>query len=149
MFNLIVTILFFIATCARGQEIPPNPIPSIPKSLGMSMVDYINLERFKMGLKEVTYSDQLICAASIHATYISNHNQCTHYGPRLQSFADRVKMCGGVARYEVIACGFTDFVEVVAAWAKDPSHRNIIFDPEATQIGGAAVGNKWVVVINK
>lgn len=149
MLKLTLAIIFFIATCAKAQEMPPNPIPATRKSLGMSFVDYINLERFRLGLQELEYSDQLTCAASLQAAYLAYHNLCIHYGPRFESFSDRAKRCGGAARGEVLACGHTDFVAVVDDWIADQRHRDIILDPDATQIGGASLGDKWIVLVNK
>ena len=151
MLKFIMCALFFLtAMCAKAQgEMPANPIPAMPKSLGVSMVDYINLERMKLGLRQLQYSDQLTCAASLQSAYLAYHNLCTHLGPRGQPFTERAKLCGGKARGEVLACGYTDFVAVVDAWLADPRHRVIILDPEATQIGGASLGERWIVTVDK
>lgn len=149
MNKVILTIVFLMSTLAKGQTVPAEPIPVTPSSFGMSLVDYINLERFKNGLSELKYSDQLTCAASLQASHLAYLGLCTHMNARFGSFPQRASLCGGKANGEVIACGQKDFMKAVETWLDSLPHRAIIMDPKATEIGGAAIGGKWVVLVKK
>lgn len=153
---LIIFLLFFNSCYAGGQEpqypqpLPVPPIEVTPASDGENLRNSVNLHRMTLGLKPLAPSDQLTCAASLQAAYLWVHGDCGHMGPGGQNFSQRVKMCGGriAARGEVVACGHTDFVQVVYDWKDDPGHADIILNPKATHAGGARVGDRWVMVVD-
>lgn len=151
---LIIFLLFFNSCYAGGQEPQyPEPVPPIeatPVSDGENLRNSINLHRMVLGLKPLAPSDQLTCAASLQASWLWLHGGCGHVGPGGQNFGQRVKICGGgvAARGEVVACGHTDFVNVVYDWREQPDHAHIILNPKASHAGGARVGDKWVMVVD-
>ena len=150
MNKVILTILFLMSTLAKGAEpIPAQPIPATPSSLGMSLVDYINLERVMNGLSALKYSDQLTCAASLQAAHLAYLGLCSHMNARFGPFTQRASLCGGTANGEVIACGQKDFMKAVEIWLDSLPHRAIIMDPLAKEIGGAAIAGKWIVLVKK
>lgn len=160
--RMFTILLCFILTidCAVAESqcpscppvpptIPADPIEAIPASDGQNLVDMVNMERRKLGLKPIRFSDQLTCASSMHAAWLFREDKCQHTGPGVQTFVNRANICGGSARGEVIACGQETHVQVVKDWMADQGHRDIIMDPEMTHMGAAKLGGKWVAVLNK
>ena len=154
--------LFFTLDCAvaeSGPQCPPpeapppsvpaDPVEALPGSDGQNIVDAINFERRKLGLRPIRFSDQLTCASSMHAAWLFRNDRCQHTGPGVQAFGNRAQICGGSARGEVIACGQATHLQVVKDWLNELSHRDIIMDPDMYEMGAAKLGNKWVAVLNK
>jgi len=146
---LLCFIFLFFATDCLSQDLPAEPLPAMPASEGQNVVNMINLERFNLGLKPLKFSDQLTCASSLHSAWLFRTDRCQHTGPGVQTFQLRAQICGGSARGEVIGCGQGSFFEVVRDWMNDPRHREMILDPDMTEIGAANMGYKWVAVLNK
>ena len=109
------------------------------------LVAEINRVRVARGLRKVTATAGLNCAAQRHAKDIGPRRVCSHTGSDGSSPWARASRCGAKADGEIIACGHRTPAAAVQGWTKSPGHAAIMFNPNQTIVGAAMVDNYWVV----
>jgi len=133
-------------------ELPENSIkpeqpntPSTPDSSEKSyikrVVELVNIERAKEGLKALTIETGLEQAALVRAGEIQK--SFSHTRPNGKGFGTAIREAGISYRNagENIAWGQKTPEEVVKAWMNSPSHRANIMKKNFTKIGVAHVQN--------
>ncbi|MEW8959755.1 hypothetical protein MHOCP_16630 [Moorella humiferrea] len=115
------------------------------------VVDLVNAERAKAGLKPLTLDIQLARVARLKAEDMRDNNYFSHESPTYGSFFTMLQKFGITYRTagENIAAGYQTPEAVVAAWMGSPGHRNNILNPNFTSIGvgytmGGSYRNYWV-----
>lgn len=115
------------------------------------VVDLVNAERAKAGLKPLILDMQLARVARLKAEDMRDNNYFSHVSPTYGSFFTMLQKFGITYRTagENIAAGYQTPEAVVAAWMGSPGHRNNILNPNFTSIGvgytmGGSYRNYWV-----
>ncbi|TMW56082.1 hypothetical protein Poli38472_008730 [Pythium oligandrum] len=125
----------------------PAPAPA-PKPAGnnmqQEMLNAVNAERAKAGLKPYCYNKKLNAAAQKHSEDQAKHKKMTHDGSDGVNFADRAKREGynwqGLA--ENVAAGQQTVADVMKSWMKSPGHKaNIMGGSTHFGMGYAKGGN--------
>jgi len=117
---------------------PATPAtPSTPASSNASIqqqiLDLVNIERGKGGLKPLTLSSYLNGTAQAWSQTMSNANNMYH---------STLSFNGGY-KGENIAHGQTSANEVMTDWMNSPGHRANIMSPNFKQLGVGKVGTYW------
>ncbi len=114
----------------------PLEFPASTQAIGR-LLAYINLARSEFDLSELGTSATLSSAAQKHADDMAaaRHNQ--HSGSDGSTPADRFLQFGYENGYagEATAWGFIDPRQAVEFWVNSPSHRPIILNPFASEVG--------------
>ncbi|MCL1918920.1 MAG: CAP domain-containing protein [Peptococcaceae bacterium] len=108
------------------------------------VVNLVNAERRKAGLRELTLDSRLKEAAQVRAgeiTRIFDHTRPN--GQDCFSVLDQMGIRYGAAA-ENIAAGQQTPEAVVQAWMNSPGHRENILNPAFTKIGVGVTGTYWV-----
>lgn len=110
------------------------------------VVDLVNQERAKAGLKALQNDAALTNVAMIKAKDMYNNNYFDHHSPTLGSPFDLMKSEGVQYRTagENIAKGQKTPEEVMKAWMNSEGHRQNIMNPNYTSIGVAYYNGEWV-----
>lgn len=134
---------------------PPVPQPAPAGNYQLSdyeqqVVNLVNAERAKAGLKPLAADPQLGRAARLKAEDMRDHNYFSHTSPTYGSFVDLLHQSGLSFRTagENIAAGYRTPAEVVAAWMNSPGHRSNILNANFTALGvgyaaGGSYGSYW------
>ncbi|HHW06429.1 MAG TPA: hypothetical protein GXX34_02665 [Clostridia bacterium] len=145
-------------TPAKPQETPtqpqkPAPSPSTPSnasSFEMQVVELVNQERAKAGLKPLTYDAQLSQVARLKSQDMRDKKYFSHTSPTYGSPFDMMKKYGISYRTagENIAAGQATPAQVVQAWMNSSGHRANILNSQYTHIGvgyaqGGSYGHYW------
>lgn len=133
---------------------PPQPQPDNTYKLHQyeqRVVELVNAERAKAGLKPLTVDLQLAKVARLKAEDMRDKNYVSHNSPTYGSFAQMLLKFGITYRTagENIAAGYKTPEAVVAAWMGSSRHRANILNPNFTHIGvgyasGGSYGHYWV-----
>ena len=110
------------------------------------VVQLVNQERAKAGLKPLV-SDRALAAMALDKAKDMYHNRYfSHYSPTYGSPFDMMSSYGIQYRYagENIAMGQRTPQEVMNAWMNSPGHRQNILNPNYTKIGVAYYKGEWV-----
>lgn len=128
----------------------PNPTPTPAPSSGYTLsqfeqrvVDLVNLERQKAGLKPLVADIQLSKGARVKSQDMIDENYFSHTSPKYGSPFDMMKTFGISHGYagENIAAGQTTPEAVVTAWMNSAGHRANILNANYGKIGvGYAYG---------
>jgi len=145
-------------TTTKPQETPtqpqqPTPTPSTPSdasSYEMQVVELVNQERAKAGLKPLIYDAQLSQLARLKSEDMRDKNYFSHTSPTYGSPFDMMKKYGITYRTagENIAAGQATPAQVVQAWMSSAGHRANILNSQYTHIGvgyakGGSYGHYW------
>ncbi|MDN5326259.1 MAG: hypothetical protein PWP41_955 [Moorella sp. (in: firmicutes)] len=132
----------------------PQPAPAGNYQLSQyeqQVVNLVNAERAKAGLKPLAADSQLARVARLKAEDMRDKNYFSHESPTYGSFASMLKQFGISYRTagENIAAGYPTPEAVVAAWMNSPGHRSNILNANYTAIGvgyasGGSYGHYWV-----
>ena len=143
----------------RPQPAPASPPAPQPAPTGnyqlndyeQQVVDLVNAERVKAGLKPLAADPQLARAARSKAEDMRDNNYFSHESPTYGSFTSLLQKFGIRFRTagENIAAGYRTPAEVVAAWMNSPGHRSNILNANFSAIGvgyaaGGSYGSYWV-----
>ena len=127
-------------TTPSEPETPSKPdtetAPVQPESsFAAQVIDLVNIERAREGLKPLTYDATIEQAALVRAKEIQT--SFSHTRPNGSSFATAMKEAGVNYRSagENIAWGQKTPEEVVSAWMNSPSHRANIMNANYGRIG--------------
>jgi len=126
--------------------------PASPQQSGDSakyaqqVLDIVNQERSKAGLKPLTMNDKLSKVAMAKAQDMYNNNYFDHQSPTYGSPFDMMKSFGVTynSAGENIAKGQSSPTEVMNQWMNSPGHRANILNSGFTQIGIAYYNKEWV-----
>jgi len=144
----IFTAWLLVAGCGDNsyerKSLPMNDNLTF-SSVVPALVAEINRVRVARGLRKVTATAGLNCAAQRHAKDIGTRHVCSHTGSDGSSPWARASRCGAKADGEIIACGHRTPAAAVQGWTKSPGHAAIMFNPNQTIVGAAMVDNYWVV----
>jgi uncharacterized protein YkwD len=123
-----------------------------PSDMSAEILNQINSERSKQGLKPLAFDSQLVQAAGLHArnmaalsdtTSLDNALRHTLPGVNQPTLSSRLDSVGFSARTgtENIAYGYDTATEVVTAWLNSPSHRANILSSTVSLAGIAVEAN--------
>ena len=112
------------------------------------VVDLVNEERGKAGLKFLTMRDDLNKVAETKSQDMVNKGYFSHQSPTYGSPFDMLKQFGISYRTagENIAQGQRTPGEVVGAWMKSPGHRQNILNADFDSIGVGEVNKTWTQI---
>lgn len=101
------------------------------------VVDLVNSERAKAGLKALQIDTKLTQSAQAKSQDMKNKNYFSHTSPTYGSPFDQMKSLGIAYKSagENIAMGQRSATEVMDAWMKSPGHKANIMNPSYTHIG--------------
>lgn len=101
------------------------------------VVDLVNSERAKAGLKALQIDTKLTQSAQAKSQDMKNKNYFSHTSPTYGSPFDQMKSLGITYKSagENIAMGQRTAAEVMDAWMKSPGHKANIMNPAYTHIG--------------
>lgn len=133
---------------------PTKPEPTQPvvgnSQFEQRVVELVNIERSKAGLKPLTYDAQLSQVAKLKSEDMRDKKYFSHTSPTYGSPFDMMKQFGISYRTagENIAAGQTSPEQVVQAWMNSSGHRANILNGQYTQIGvgyakGGSYGHYW------
>lgn len=110
------------------------------------VLDLVNQERSKAGLRNLTLNDTLSKMALAKAQDMYNNNYFDHQSPTYGSPFDMMKSYGITynAAGENIAKGQTSAEEVMNQWMNSPGHRANILNSSFTEIGIGYYNEEWV-----
>lgn len=113
-------------------DAPPNA-----SSAAEQLFWYANKARQTYGLKPLTFVFELSVAAQQHTDDMASHNFTGHTGSDGSRPPQRQQRAGYLGYYagEATAWGMRDVTDVVEFWVNSPSHRVMILNPQATQLG--------------
>lgn len=138
---------------------PANPQPSVnpqptdnpqesanSPQFAQQVLDLVNQERSKAGLKPLSMISGLTKVAMAKAQDMYNNNYFDHQSPTYGSPFDMMKSFGITynSAGENIAKGQTSPTEVMNQWMNSPGHRANILNTTFTQIGIAFYNKEWV-----
>lgn len=112
----------------------------------LQVVDLVNQERAKAGLKPLSYNANLSAMARDKAIDMYNNHYFDHNSPTYGSPFDMMRSYGIRYSYagENIAMGQRSPQEVMRDWMNSPGHRQNILNPHYTSIGVAYYNGEWV-----
>lgn len=121
---------------------PSKPASNVPSSGDYSafqkkVVELVNAERAKNGLKPLTMNTELSKVATLKSQDMAKLNYFDHNSPTYGSPFDMMKKYGISYRTagENIAMGQTSPEQVMQGWMNSPGHRANILNSSFTQIG--------------
>ncbi|XOQ48594.1 MAG: SCP domain-containing protein [Eubacteriales bacterium] len=131
------------ANSATGSKPASQSSPSSTASTGSDssfqnqVVQLVNQERAKAGLKALTVNSQLTKTATLKSEDMAKLNYFDHTSPTYGSPFDMMKQFGISYRTagENIAMGQTSPQQVMQGWMNSPGHRANILNSSFTQIG--------------
>jgi uncharacterized protein YkwD len=101
------------------------------------MLDSVNSLRAARGAGPLALSPELNAAAATHARDMAVQNRPWHFGSDGSSPLTRVQRVGYRGRLvgETISETFETELETLSAWMAEPTTREVILDPAATEMG--------------
>lgn len=101
------------------------------------MLDAVNALRASNGVQQVALNAELNAAAATHSRDMSVQNRPWHFGSDGSSPVDRIRRVGYPGRLEgeAISETFETELETLSAWMEDQATREVVLDPEATDLG--------------
>lgn len=138
-----------------------------PEAVGPQILERVNTarkqaricgEEFFAAASDMTWSEPLKQAASLHAADMARHRYFDHTSHEGESVSDRAQAFGYQFRAigENIAAAPADEIDLVmAGWLKSPGHCANIMNPLFTETGAAvahlhgSLQGKWVLVFGK
>lgn len=123
-----------------------NTTTTDKSSVAAQVVDLVNQERTKAGLKALTIDSKLANMALDKAKDMSNNNYFDHNSPTYGSPFDMMKTYGISYSYagENIAKGQKTPADVMNSWMNSAGHRANILSPNFTTIGVGFYNGHWV-----
>ncbi|OMF22734.1 SCP-like extracellular [Paenibacillus sp. FSL H8-0548] len=143
----------------RGQVSVENPANQAPAKTApnetskpsqtqfeQQVLDLVNQERSKVGLKSLVMNSELSNMAMVKAKDMHDNNYFDHNSPRYGSPFDMMKEFGieYSSAGENIAKGQQSPTQVMNDWMNSPGHRANILKDSFTQIGIAYYNGEWV-----
>jgi uncharacterized YkwD family protein len=134
-----------------GEVIRLKASASSPSSFEEQVVQLVNQQRAKAGLKSLTHRADVKNVAQKKAQDMINSNYFSHTSPNYGSPFDMLKTFGISYSYagENIAKGQKTPQEVMNAWMNSSGHRANILKPEYDAIGVGYYHGAWVQMFIK
>ncbi len=139
------------ATPKPTQAPTATPKPSPTNNGGQATIDeqilnLVNQERQKLGLKDLKLDSLLSKVATEKARDMDENNYFSHTSPTYGSPFDMMASYGVSYRYagENIASGYTSAEAVMKGWMNSPGHRANIVNANFTKLGVGKVNGQWV-----
>ena len=125
---------------------PTEQAPSDKSDFASQVVELVNEERVKAGLKPLAAHEKLSGMALDKAKDMNDNNYFSHTSPTYGSPFDMMKQYGISYRYagENIAKGQRTPEEVMNSWMNSPGHRANILSENFTMIGVGYYNGHWV-----
>ncbi|QCO55831.1 CAP domain-containing protein [Pseudorhodobacter turbinis] len=147
---IVICSSFALAACGTGNQIrvgadgrPLSQVYTINSAqeakIPFRLLDSVNALRAAKGAVPLQYNAQLNAAAATHSRDMSVQNRPWHFGSDGSSPLDRVRRVGYTGHLigENISETFETELETLSAWMAEPSTREVIMDPKATEVGFA------------
>ncbi len=151
---LALSVAVAVAGCAPTvtqpveQPLGPDgkPLPKLYRiraaeetRIEFRMFDSVNSLRQAAGVAPLTLNAQLKAAAATHARDMAVQNRPWHFGSDGSSPIIRAQRVGYSGRVlgENISETYETELETLGAWMEDPGTKEVIIDPEATEMGFA------------
>jgi uncharacterized YkwD family protein len=141
-------------TPVKTQPVQPENV-SVPAEV-KQVLDLVNQERQKAGLKPLKLNVSLSKVAEVKAKDMRDNGYFSHTSPTYGSPFEMIKQFGIRYTYagENIAAGQRTPQEVMNAWMNSSGHRANILNPNYTEIGiglakGGSYGTYWVQMFIK
>lgn len=148
--SLLAAAVLALSACAAppAPTLGPDgkPLPrrytinsSDTARIQFGMLDSVNALRSAAGRPAVELDSALNAAAATHSRDMSVQNRPWHFGSDGSSPIDRVRRAGYSGRLtgENISETYETEVETLAAWMESAATRDVILDPQATELGFA------------
>ena len=121
--------------CSPQDEARPFHVAAL-RTRGEQALDRINGHRAVAGLAPLTVNEELSRAAARHSEEMARRSLMTHAGIDGSNPVQRVRAEGyrGRGVGEVVAMGFADGDQVVAAWMASPEHRTLLLSPRFREV---------------
>jgi uncharacterized protein YkwD len=120
-----------------GRDIHGNPLQRAEdNAFEQRVLDLVNAERAKGGLRPVSYQRQLDAASEAHASHMARVGAMAHEGIGDGDPGSRILAQGFQDSWgENVATGQLTPEQVVAEWMASPGHRRNIMDPNYRFLG--------------
>ena len=139
-----------VPTAVPTAKPTQQPSATTASEFERRVLDLVNEERAKNGLKPLVWSDELANVARKHSQDMATRNFFSHTNPDGLSPFDRIKNAGISYRAagENIAAGQTTPEAVMESWMNSSGHRANILNGNYTQLGvgcvkGGSYGIYW------
>jgi len=148
--TILSVLLIALTACATtvpqtrtiGPDGKPLPVaykirPGDTDKIQLRVLDSVNALRQARGAAPLAFNAELTAAAATHSRDMSVQNRPWHFGSDGSSPLDRVARVGYGGRLagENISETYENENETLAAWMEQPDTRNVILDPQATDLG--------------
>lgn len=141
---------------ATGDSNPDVSTGAETSTQAQEVLNLVNQERSKQGLKPLTLSEKLTSIANTKAQDMAQKNYFSHTSPTYGSPFEMLKQFGVSYSYagENIAAGQRSAEQVMNDWMNSSGHRANILNPNYTQLGvgytkGGNYGTEWVQLFIK
>jgi uncharacterized protein YkwD len=123
--------------------------------MGAQTVTALNAYRTQAGLPALRTNAALSAAANNYAKLMADRNSFAHDGPDGSSPSGRIRASGYAGKFkgEALAAGQTSPQSALSTWLNSPSHRDIVLDRGAVDVGigyyskpGTTYTTYWVLV---
>ncbi len=145
---LCLAPVLLIAACAPATgprlDAEGRPLPQVYRirsgdtsEIQFRMLDAVNALRQARGTPSLRLDPRLTAAAATHSRDMSVQNRPWHFGSDGSSPLERVARVGYAGEFlgETISETYETELETLGAWMEDPSTRDVILDPRATDLG--------------
>ncbi|MCY9510386.1 CAP domain-containing protein [Paenibacillus larvae] len=134
------------SSATPSQPSKPDPALAEDNSFASQVVNLVNKERAKEGLKPLTTDAKLTTVALDKAKDMYNNHYFDHNSPTYGSPFDMMKQYGVRYSYagENIAKGQRTPQEVMKSWMNSSGHRKNIMSANFTKIGVGYYNGEWV-----
>lgn len=114
------------------------------------MLDAVNARRRERGARALHVDWRLTRAAATQAAYLARTGRLEHRGPDGSDVGQRARRAGYQWRRiaeNLASSGSASPRVVVQLWMDSRAHRTNMLNRDYTQMGGAHVGEVWVLVL--
>jgi uncharacterized protein YkwD len=121
----------------------PAPTPQPEPELDTANIHaLINQERAKVGLRALTYNDDLYDSANAKCQDMKKNNYFTHTSPSGTDYTTFIKKTVPTAKItgENLGAGYTDDTTIIKEWMQSPKHKENILNAKFTAEGIAVCG---------
>ena len=115
----------------------------------MTLVEMVNWERAKRGLRPLAIDERLMRAAQLHSAHQAEKKEMTHIGECESTVGGRLTAQGHADWHrctENVAWNYIDEQTVMQGWMESPGHSANILDVGVTHVGWGRVGAYWTQV---
>lgn len=132
---LYTALVLLLVGCVHNQTKQPPAL--------LEIYELINDFRQSEGLESLLISDNLNCAASVHALDIGFYRRCDDIGTDNSTFMGRGESCHTRVDDQIIACGFLTPDGALDHWIKSIDVQALT-DPQYTLMGCGMHNYYWV-----